>query len=83
MIFNGLHDIRAKLNEILYRQEQYANPLKRAVYLHCNIAKLQPFIDGNKRTSLMVESIPLMDADIISVYSFKGYRYSELHERAK
>lgn len=66
-----LHDIRAKLNEILYQQEQYTNPLERAVYLHCNIAKLQPFIDGNKRTSRMVESIALTNADIIPVYSSK------------
>lgn len=65
-----LHDIRSKLNEILYQQEQ-SNPLERAVYLHCNIAKLQPFIDGNKRTSRMVESIALMNADIIPVYSSK------------
>lgn len=65
----SLHDIRAKLNEILYQQEQYTNPLEQAVYLHCNIAKLQPFIDGNKRTSRMVESIALMNADIIPVYS--------------
>ena len=34
----NLNDIRAKLNEILYQQEQYTNPLERAVYLHCNIA---------------------------------------------
>lgn len=66
-----LCDIRAKLNAILYQQEQYTNPLERAVYLHCNIAKLQPFIDGNKRTSRMVESIALMNADIIPVYSSK------------
>ena len=64
-----MHDIRAKLNEIFYQQEQYTNPLERAVYLHCNIAKLQPFIDGNKRTSRMMESIALMNADIIPVYS--------------
>ena len=66
-----LHDIRAKLNEILYQQEQFTNPLERAVYLHCSIAKLQPFIDGNKRTSRMMESIALMNADIIPVYSSK------------
>lgn len=64
-----MHDIRAKLNEILYQQEQLTNLLERAVYLHCNIAKLQPFIDGNKRTSRMMESIVLMNADIIPVYS--------------
>ena len=66
-----LHDIRAKLNEILYQQEQFTNPLERAIYLHCNIAKLQPFIDGNQRTARMVESIALMNADIVPVYSSK------------
>lgn len=65
----GPYDIRAKLNEILYQQEQYTNPLEQAVYLHCNIARLQPFIDGNKRTSRMMESIALMNADLIPVYS--------------
>lgn len=43
--------------------------MERAVYIHCNIAKLQPFIDGNKRTSRMMESIVLMNADIVPVYS--------------
>lgn len=61
-----LHDIRVKLNEMLYQQEQYTNLLERAVYIHCNIAKLQPFIDGNKHTSRMMESIALMNADILN-----------------
>ena len=67
----NLQDIRAKLNEIFYQQEQYIDPLERAVYIHCNIAKLQPFIDGNKRTSRMMESVVMMNADIIPVYSSK------------
>ncbi|NDW19747.1 Fic family protein [Dysgonomonas sp. 216] len=67
----NIADIRARLNKILYDQNQYENPLERAVYLHCNIAKLQPFIDGNKRTSRMIESVVLMNADIIPVYSSK------------
>lgn len=64
-------EIKSKLNEILFQQEEYTNPLEKAVYLHCNLARLQPFIDGNKRTSRMVESIVLMNADIIPVYSAK------------
>lgn len=64
-------EIRSRLNEILFEQDNYANPLEKAVFLHCNIARLQPFIDGNKRTSRMVESITLMNADIIPVYSSK------------
>lgn len=67
----NIPDIRARLNEILFDQSLYENPLEKAVYLHCNIAKLQPFVDGNKRTSRMIESIILMNADIIPVYSSK------------
>lgn len=66
-----LHKIREKLDEILYQQEQYANPLERAVYLHCNIAQLQPFTSENKHTPRMIESIVLMNADITPVYSLR------------
>ena len=50
-----IREIRIVLNEILFNQELYVNPLEKAVYLHCNIARLQPFIDGNKRTSRMMK----------------------------
>mgnify|MGYP000231894459 FL=1 len=66
-----IREIRMALNEIFFNQELYSNPLERAIYLHCNIAKLQPFIDGNKRTSRMMESIVMMNADLIPVYSAK------------
>ena len=64
-------EIESKLNEILFQQGEYTNPLEKAVYLHCNLARLQPFIDGNKRTARMIESIALMNAGIIPVYSSK------------
>ncbi len=64
-------EIESKLNEILFQQGEYTNPLEKAVYLHCNLARLQPFIDGNKRTARMIESIVLMNAGIIPVYSSK------------
>lgn len=66
-----IREIRAALNEILFNQELYNNPLEKAVYLHCNIARLQPFIDGNKRTSRMIESIAMMNADLTPIYSAK------------
>ena len=59
------------INEILFRQEAIEDPFEKAVFLHCNIAKIQPFIDGNKRTSRLIESIVLMNNDIIPVYSAK------------
>ena len=55
--------------ELFSTQEQIENPLERAVYVHCNLAKLQPFIDGNKRTARMMESIVLMNSGIIPIYS--------------
>lgn len=67
----NLQDIKSGLSEILFNQESIVNPLERAVYLHCNLARLQPFIDGNKRTARMMESIVLMNADVIPVYSAK------------
>lgn len=76
---NDRIEIQQKFSEILYQQEQIKNPLERAIYLHCNMAKLQPFIDGNKRTSRLLESIVLMNANIIPIFSveeqdFKEYR---------
>lgn len=64
-----VYEIRFKLSEVLYLQTELDNPLERAVYLHCNIAKIQPFIDCNKRTARLVESIVMMNAGIIPVYS--------------
>ena len=64
-------EILSKVNEVLYKQDLFLNPLEKAVFLHCNLAKIQPFIDGNKRTARMIESIVLMNNDIIPVYSSK------------
>jgi len=66
-----VEEIKARFEDVLSEQHRYANPLERAVFLHCNMARLQPFIDGNKRPSRMVESIVLMNHGIIPVYSTK------------
>lgn len=63
--------IHAAFDNIIQEQKEISDPMERAVYLHCNMARLQPFIDGNKRTSRVLESIVLMNADIIPVYSAK------------
>lgn len=64
-------EIMMHLGEVLYTQERIAHPLERAIYLHCNIAKVQPFIDGNKRTARLIEAICLMNNGLIPVYSAK------------
>lgn len=77
-------EIKERFEDILSGQYLYDNPMERAVYLHCNTARLQPFIDGNKRTSRFLESIVLMNNDIIPVYSAKdedllNYRKGLIH----
>lgn len=76
--------ILQEFSEILYQQNEIKNILERAVYLHLNLAKLQPFIDGNKRTARMAESIILMNNNIVPVFStndedFVKYREGIVH----
>ncbi len=64
-----IYEIRSTLNNILQEHDKFENPLEQAIFLHCNIAKIQPFIDGNKRTARMLESIVMMNNGLIPVYS--------------
>jgi len=65
----NMFEIEEQFTKIISQQDNYNHPLERAIFLHCNIARLQPFIDGNKRTSRLIESSVLMNNDIIPVYS--------------
>lgn len=57
-------DVYRKFSETLYNQKNYYG-IEKAIYLHCNLARTQPFLDGNKRTSRMIESIVLMNNNLI------------------
>lgn len=77
-------EIQEKLSQIILLQSEIENPLEKAVFLHCNLARLQPFIDGNKRTARLVESIVLMQNNIVPVLSTKAehinaYRSALIH----
>ncbi|NVZ27092.1 Fic family protein [Pseudomonas gingeri] len=45
---------------ILEKARQIKNPVESAFFLWVNLAYLQPFDDGNKRTSRLAANIPLM-----------------------
>lgn len=64
-----LIEIQQETARILYEQYQLSDPLEKAVYLHCNIARTQPFADCNKRTSRLIEAIELMSAGVVPCYS--------------
>ena len=46
--------------QVLDKARQVKNPIEAAFFLWVNLAYLQPFEDGNKRTSRLAANIPLM-----------------------
>lgn len=48
------------LGLVLEKARQVKNPIEAAFFLWVNLAYLQPFEDGNKRTSRLCANIPLM-----------------------
>ncbi|MFJ4347180.1 Fic family protein [Pseudomonas sp. NPDC089401] len=46
--------------QVLEKARQVKNPIEAAFFLWVNLAYLQPFEDGNKRTSRLAANIPLM-----------------------
>jgi hypothetical protein len=48
------------LEQIIQKARQIMNPLECAFFLWVNIAYLQPFQNGNKRTSRMCANLPLL-----------------------
>lgn len=48
------------LNSVIDKARHIKNPIEAAFFLWVNLAYLQPFEDGNKRTSRLAANIPLM-----------------------
>lgn len=51
------------LGQVVDKARQVRNPVEAAFFLWVNIAYLQPFVDGNKRTSRLSANMPLMLAN--------------------
>lgn len=60
----GTGYLRLMLEKILETAENIANPIQAAFYLLSRIAYLQPFTDGNKRTSRAICNVPLIKAKL-------------------
>ena len=61
----GARRLRDELMRILPLAGSYDDPFERAIYLHCNIAYLQHFSDGNKRCARLMQAAALMQCDIV------------------
>ncbi|MGG1944853.1 Fic family protein [Trinickia sp. NRRL B-1857] len=51
------------LEKIIEKARLIRNPVEAAFFLWVNLAYLQPFVDGNKRTSRLAANMPLMLAN--------------------
>lgn len=60
----GTGYIRKMLEVILANAKNIGNPIQSAFYIMTRIPYLQPFNDGNKRTSRVVCNIPLLNAGL-------------------
>ncbi|WP_447886913.1 Fic family protein [Serratia fonticola] len=52
--------LQEMFDKIIEKARQIINPVESAFFLWVNLAYLQPFEDGNKRTSRLAANIPLM-----------------------
>ncbi len=60
--------LRSEIKFILPEANKYADPFEKAIYLHCNLAYLQDFRDGNKRTSCMMQTAALVQANTLPLF---------------
>lgn len=55
------------LSEILEKCEEISDPFEQSFFALVHIPYLQPFADGNKRTSRVMANIPLLKADLCPI----------------
>lgn len=60
--------LRSEIKFILPGANKYADSFERAIYLHCNLAYLQYFRDGNKRTSRMMQTAALVQGNTLPLF---------------
>lgn len=89
---NNPIELDCKMDLLLQKAEQIANPFDKAIYLHLNLAYLQYFQDCNKRLARMIQNLALVsegypflaydsnDSSIISQYKESIIAYYERGE---
>lgn len=60
--------LRTEIACILAEAGRYQNVFERSIYLYCNLAYLQYFRDGNKRTARMLQTATLVRGGVLPVF---------------
>lgn len=69
--------LKDELKALFAENVRYGDSFERAIHLHCNLAYLQFFHDGNKRTARLMQTAALVQAGITPLF-FRDtliYRY--------
>ena len=61
--------INSEIDYLLKNYNKIENPFERAIYLHCNLAYIQPFYDGNKRSARILQAVTLANENIMPLIS--------------
>lgn len=60
--------LRAELQAVLTESDKYTDPFERAIHLHCNLACLQFFRDGNRRAARLMQTAVLVQAGVLPLF---------------
>lgn len=60
--------LHTEVKFILEEATKYDDPFDQSIYLHCNLAYLQYFKDGNKRTARMMQTAALIRANLLPLF---------------
>ncbi len=72
-------DLKNLLTTLLKNANSIENPFEQAVYVHCNLAYLQFFHDGNKRTARLMQTAILVANKITPVFFSEDAVYPYLN----
>jgi len=60
--------LKEELKALFTENEKFSDPFERAIHIHCNLAYLQFFHDGNKRTARLMQTAALAQSGILPLF---------------
>lgn len=60
--------LKEEIKVLFAENEKYPDPFERAIHFHCNLAYLQFFHDGNKRTARLMQTAALAQCGITPLF---------------
>ena len=71
--------LEAELHRLIKSTNSIDDPFEQAAYVHCNLAYLKYFADGNKRTARLMQTAVMVHHDIVPLFMTEDEIGSYLH----